>query len=94
MQTAKKIEVKANMPEKKFRAGAVSATVWKNHSEKDGRINEYKTVSFERSYQNDKGEWSTTNSLRSNDLPKAMLVLQKAYEYVALSGSAGEEAEA
>ncbi len=78
----------ANLPLKKFRAGAVCATVWNNHAkEGDG---EYKTVSFERGYKDKDGVWKTSNSLRMGDLPKAALVLQKAYEYLAL----GEDAEA
>lgn len=81
MQTT---DIKTNMPEKKFRAGAISATVWKNQTERDGKVVEYKTVSFERNYQDKQGEWNTTNSLRVNDLPRASLVLQKAYEYIAL----------
>ena len=88
MQTTKtqKNEVKANTPEKKFRAGTIAATVWKNQADKDGKTYEYRTVSFERSYKNEKGEWNTTNSLRLNDLPKASLVLTKAYEYLAMNG--------
>ncbi|MBN1501920.1 hypothetical protein JW930_00110 [Candidatus Woesearchaeota archaeon] len=74
-----------NLPEKKFRAGAVTATVWKNTKEKSGSIYEFRTVSFERRYRDNKGEWQSTNSLRSNDLPKAVLVLNKAYEYLALT---------
>lgn len=73
-----------NMPEKKFRSGGICATVWKNQTLKDGKVVEYMTVSFDRNYQDKKGEWNTTNSLRTNDLPRASLVLQKAYEYVAL----------
>ncbi len=75
-----------NIPEKKFRAGAISATVWKNQAEKDGKTVEYRTVSFERNYLNKNNEWKTTSSLRLNDLPKAVLVLQKAYEYISLKG--------
>lgn len=73
---------KANQPLKKFRVGPVMATVWNNHAKEGG---EYKTVSFERSYKDPEGVWKTTNSLRMHDLPRATLVLQKAYEYIALS---------
>lgn len=79
-----------NQPEKKFRAGAVSATVWKNAG-KGSQSNEqfeYRSVSFERSYKDPQGNWKTTSSLRMNDLPKALLVLEKAYEFIALSGAA------
>ena len=71
-------------PEKKFRAGAISATVWKNHGVKDGEIQDYLTVTFERSYKDKEGNWQSTNSLRLNDLPKATVVLQKAYEEMVL----------
>ena len=85
-------EVKTNLPEKKFRAGAISATVWKNHTEKDGNVVEYRTVSFDRNYQDKNGEWNSTNSLRVSDLPRATLVLQKAYEYIALKDGSEEVA--
>lgn len=71
-----------NLPEKKFRAGAITATIWKNTSN-DGE-SEFNTISFERSYKDKKDEWQTTNSLRVNDLPKAKLVLEKAYEFLVL----------
>jgi hypothetical protein len=74
----------SNTPEKKFRAGAISATVWKNHGVKDGQISEYQTVTFERSYKDKEGNWQTTTTLRINDLPKAAVVLQKAYEELVL----------
>ena len=76
-------------PEKKFRAGAVTATIWKNQTE-DNKY--YSTVSFERSYKDKNGEWKTTNSLRVNDLPKAAMVISKAYEFLALNERAEEEA--
>lgn len=71
-------------PEQKFKVGCVSATIWSNSIEKDGESKEVKNVSFERSYKDKKGEWKTTNSLNINDLPKAMVVLGKAYEYLVL----------
>ncbi|MCF7866006.1 hypothetical protein K9L67_01055 [Candidatus Woesearchaeota archaeon] len=72
-------------PEKKFRAGSVSATIWLNQGQTDdGKETTYKTISFERSYLDKDGNWQTTNSLRTNDLPKAILVLNKAYEHLEL----------
>ena len=74
-----------NAPERKFRAGAIAATVWKNQgSDKNGSPTEYRTVSFERSYMDKEGKWQTTSSLRINDLPRAAVVLTKAYEYLVL----------
>ena len=72
-------------PEQKFRAGSVSATVWLNAGQdKDGKPTTFKTVSFERSYLDKDGNWQTTNNLRVTDLPKAILVLSKAYEHLTL----------
>ena len=73
-----------NLPEKKFRAGAISATIWLNQGQKDGNSVEYKTISIERNYTDKDGNWQSTNSLRVNDLPKASVVLQKAYEHIVL----------
>ena len=81
-----------NMPEKKFRAGAISSTVWLNDGKaKDGQDTVYRTVSIERSYTDKDGNWQNTTSFRSNDLPKATLVLQKAYEYIVLKNSEAAE---
>lgn len=75
-----------NLPEKKIRIGAITATVWKNESaSKTGESFAYRTVSFERRYKDKSGVWKSTNSLRANDLPKASLVLAKAYEFLAFA---------
>ncbi|MBW3023326.1 hypothetical protein KY308_04445 [Candidatus Woesearchaeota archaeon] len=80
-----------NKPEKKFRAGPITATIWKNSTEDGER--EFNTVSFERGYKDKNGEWKSTNSLRVNDLPKAAMVLNKAYEYLALGNKDNSEEE-
>lgn len=74
-----------NKPEKKFRAGAISATVWKNAGEKNGKPFSFHTISLDRNYKDVEGNWKHTASLRLTDLPKAGLVLNKTYEYLILS---------
>lgn len=71
-------------PDKKFKAGAISATVWENKQDSFS----YFTVSLERNYKDKMGSWKTTNSMRINDLPKAKLALEKAYEYLVLKDAA------
>ena len=79
-------------PEKKFRAGAVSATIWKNDRQRaTGETFSYHTVSLDRSYKDNAGNWKTASSLRLQDLPKAALVLQEAYRYLALNGTTSDE---
>jgi hypothetical protein len=88
-------ESTGNQPEKKFSTGAISATVWKNNatSKKTGEPVEYRTISLQRRYTDKDGKWQTSNSLRVNDLPKAALVLQKAYEYLVLKGQGPDSSD-
>jgi hypothetical protein len=81
----KQPEKQGNLPEKKFRAGSISATVWlnKGHDTK-GTETQYRTISLERAYADKEGKWQTTNSYRIGDLPKAAIVLQHAYEFLVL----------
>jgi len=67
-------------PEQKFKAGGVEAAIWKKETDKGDIFN----VSFERSYKDKKDAWQKTSSLNQNDLPKAIAVLSKAYEYLVL----------
>ena len=82
-------------PEKKFRAGAVSATVWKNQAKNttngDGT---YFSISVERCFKDKDDKWQSTSSFRLSDLPKVSLVTQKAYEYLVLKGSESSAVEA
>ena len=73
-----------NQPEKKFRAGAISATVWQNQGQnsKTGEAVSYRTISLQRGYKDKNDQWQNTNSFRVNDLPRAAVVMQQAYEYL------------
>ena len=72
-----------NAPEKKYKAGPVTATIWKNEAtRKDGTKGEFFTVQIDRNYKDKEGNWKSTNSMRVNDLPRAVLVLNKAYEFL------------
>ena len=72
-----------NKPEQSLAAGAVRLAVWKNTGKtKEGQDAEYYTVKLERRYKDQKGEWQSTAGLLVNDVPKARLLLDKAYEYL------------
>lgn len=73
-----------NLPDKKFKAGPVTATVWKGVSPK-GSV--YYNVQIGRSYKDKDNNWKNTSSMRENDVPKALVLLQKAYEYVISQGT-------
>ena len=65
-----------------IRVGGVEVTVWLE--------DELDTKGFQitiiKNYK-EKGEWKTTQFLKQSDLPKALLALQKAYEYCALESN-------
>lgn len=83
------MENEKNKPTKKFRAGAVCATIWSNQAVgKDGKPRTFASVNLERSYKDKGGEWKTTHSLGDSDLPKAIVLLSKAFEFLALRGEA------
>ena len=71
-------------PIKKFRAGAIDASVWKNQVERDGKEFDAYNFSIERSCTDKDGKWKTTSSFKINDLPKVALVANKAYEFLSM----------
>lgn len=81
-----------SQPEITFRHGCCSASVFENEYERGDRKFTVRTVAFQRRYQDKDGNWQTTNSLKVNDIPKAVLVLQKAYEFLT-SNSYSEQEE-
>lgn len=78
-------------PEKEFSTGAIRAAIWKNQgtNKRTGEPVEFRTISLQRRYKDPEGNWQTSHSLRINDLPKASLVLNKAYEYIVLKEGSG-----
>jgi len=68
-------EKKGKAPVDKVKIGGVSCDTWEN----DGEHSKFYTHTLQRSYKQG-SEWKHTNSLRTQDLPKAILALQKAYE--------------
>jgi hypothetical protein len=80
-------------PVAKFKAGAITATVWENKGtdKKTGQEYTIPSVGLERSYKDQQGEWQKTGALRTNDLPRAILVLGKSFDF--LVSKAKETAE-
>jgi len=77
------INKEKNVPEKKFKASPLIATIWSNEIlTSDGQPRTFRTVTLERNYKDKDGKWKKTSSLRVNDIPKAILVLSKVYEYI------------
>ena len=60
-----------------YRAGGVRAKIYHDDS--------VANVQIERSFKNSDGEYQATDTFRINDLPRVVLVAQKAYEFLALT---------
>ena len=69
-------------PEIVFKVGAVRASVFRNIIQKNGKSIPLPKVAIEVRYKDKTGKWNGTNSLSLNDIPKATLALQKAFEYL------------
>ena len=80
-------------PEITFRHGLCSASIFENEYKRGEESFTVRTVSFQRSYLDKEGNWQTTNSLKVNDIPKAVLVLNKAYEFLTSNSQAESEAD-
>jgi hypothetical protein len=74
--------IMSNKPEKVFQSGALKAAVFANDHEKDGQSFTVRRVSLQKLYRDKEGNLKTTTSLEVNDLPKAILVLQKSFDYL------------
>lgn len=66
-------------PEKRIKVGNVIVSVFSN--EIDGQ-RFLRSVSIQKFYRDKEGSFRPTNSLNTNDIPKAILALARAYDYV------------
>ena len=69
-------------PEKRFKAGSCEAAVFENEIKRNGDTVRVKKVAIQKRYKAQDDTWKSTYSLDVNDIPKMMLALSKAYEYL------------
>lgn len=73
-------------PEKVFRVGYVSASVFVNKGKRQGdddaEEREFRTVSLQRSYQDDEGKWQYSSNLTLGDLANGVRALELAQAHV------------
>ncbi len=69
-------------PETQFRRGRCSASIFYNECQKDGETVRIPKVVFQKRYLDKDGEWQTSKSLDVREIPKALLCLEEAYEYL------------
>jgi hypothetical protein len=72
-----------NKPIKSFKAGSIEASIWKQEVEKNGQTRH--SVRIQKQFRNKDKNYEKTDYYFRDDLPKLILVAQKAYEYCALN---------
>ena len=76
-------------PEVSFKVGAVRASIFRNEIQHAGQTISIGKVVLEVRYRDKSGEWKSTHSMSANEVPKAILALQKAYDYLVSQKQSG-----
>ena len=76
------MEKSKNKPEKVFRAGTCSASIFYNEVETKDGIKNIPSVSFKNSFIDKEGKWKDTYTLSLNQIPKLITILQECYKYL------------
>jgi len=84
----------SSKPETVFKVGAVRASIFQNTIMHQGKQVTMPKVVLEVRYRDKKGEWQGSHSFSLNEVPKAILALQQAFEYLTSHRDSTEVAEA
>ena len=79
-----------NRPEKTFRCGPITASIWAETKTVNGEMVKFYSISIDKAYKNG-DEWKHTNSFAAEDLPKVALVANEAYKYIRLTSVEPDE---
>ncbi|MBS3172265.1 hypothetical protein J4438_01625 [Candidatus Woesearchaeota archaeon] len=82
-----------NKPIQKYKSGSIECAIWANERELNGNVVEFKTVSLRKAWKDDKVWRDSVINFRRGDLPRAILVLEKAQENLLLDNNEVEENE-
>ena len=70
----------ATTPEKTIRIGGIQFSIWSNETSKGN----FQSITIDKSYKDEKGEWKRTKSFKSSDLVKVQLGLTEVLKYLYL----------
>lgn len=82
------MEKEKEKPVQKFRVGSVAASIWKrsNKAPDEKQFVTYQ-VSLDRTWLDKEGNYHSSNSFGLNEVPKAILAMEQAYEFIATKAS-------
>ncbi|MFC1762816.1 hypothetical protein ACFL6U_12155 [Planctomycetota bacterium] len=72
---------------KEFRSGSIQASVWENITVENGQTKRRRSVKIQKQYRDEEGVYKDTKTFFRDDIPRLILVAQKAYEHIALTES-------
>ena len=78
----------SNAPEKRFRAGSITAAIWANKTRRNGKTVTRHSVRIQKRFRDKQGQWQVTDTYFPDDLGKLRLVVDKALEYCLLRNGA------
>ncbi len=78
--------VTMSSPEKRFRCGPVSASIWTEVKAVQGEMVKFYSIKIDRAFK-EGDEWKHTNRFNAEDLPKVTIVANEAYKYIRLTES-------
>jgi len=85
--------VTTNQPVARFKHGSITASIFENEVKKNGNSFTVSKVVLQKSFLDKNEHWQTTSSLDTNDVPKAIMALTKAYDFVTRSETKAETKE-
>ena len=68
-------------PEKKFKAGSITATLWRS-GDNGGKRH---VVVFDKTYKDKEGNWATTSRFNAQEAATVALLAKQAFEYMTQS---------
>ena len=81
-------------PQRVFRAGRVSAAVWKNEIERDGRTVVQWSTKIKKTYRDDASDgWKSTDYYYPSELSDLLIVTRHALDFIRLREGAQDDVE-
>ena len=73
----------ARLPIKEYRVGPITAAIWRNEVEQDGRKKTRHSIKIQKRYLNKQSEeFKSTEYYYPDELPKLISAAQLAYDYI------------
>ena len=80
-------------PTKRFSRGRCSVSIFFNEAHKEGETIKIPKAVFQKRFRDKDGTWRSTTSLNVSDIPKAILCLNAAFDFLTISPSPDDHSE-